>query len=144
MKTTALLTALGLVAIAGCSTLPPVKTVQPGCMYQGTWYPEGSFQPNPCSPCHCQGGRAVCAVVDCFLPPCVDHVYQPDHCCPPCPNGPNCQAPGGQVIKAGETVQINSDTTCTCPSGHHMGFMGPGQALCRTALSEPVTMVALS
>ena len=29
----------------------------------------------------------MCAIVDCFMPPCVDAVRNPDQCCPVCPNG---------------------------------------------------------
>ncbi|KAL8583305.1 hypothetical protein ACOMHN_057591 [Nucella lapillus] len=136
MKATALFTALAtyvLVVVVESSSLPP--QIQSGCMHEGKWYPEGSFQANPCSPCQCQGGRVFCAIVYCFPPPCVDAVRKPDHCCSTCPNGANCRAPDGSVISAGQSVQINADTTCSCPGGgHHMGFMGHSQALC---LSKP-------
>ncbi|XP_076454518.1 von Willebrand factor C domain-containing protein 2-like [Babylonia areolata] len=138
MKAAVLFSAICLFfAVVESSTIP-LATKPSGCMYQGKWYPEGEFKPDPCSPCHCFEGRAVCAIVDCFFPaPCVDAVRDPDQCCPVCPNGPNCRAPDGQVITAGQHVQINEDTTCSCPQNHG-GFGSFNAALCLTKV-HPVT-----
>ena len=69
------------------STLPPLKTLPSGCVYNGKMYTEGSFRPSPCEYCQCHNGRPMCAIADCMMPPCVDSVRPPDQCCATCPNG---------------------------------------------------------
>ena len=70
------------------TTVPPIVTVKPGCVWDGQSYPEGpEFRPDACTFCHCFQGRPMCAVADCFIPPCVDPVRDPNQCCPTCPNG---------------------------------------------------------
>ncbi|KAK3088630.1 hypothetical protein FSP39_021499 [Pinctada imbricata] len=85
------------------------------CEYNGKQYPVGSFQPNPCQPCQCtSSGRAYCAVVDCFFTQCVDYVHDKNQCCPTCPNGRNCRAPDGTVIKYGQSYNPDPNTHCQC------------------------------
>ena len=63
------------------------KPVADGCKYEGHWYPEGQFQPRRCQHCDCHGGLVDCIPLDCFFAPCVDAIYDADHCCRYCPNG---------------------------------------------------------
>ncbi|XP_062574847.1 von Willebrand factor C domain-containing protein 2-like [Saccostrea cucullata] len=97
--------------------LPVLATAASGCLYHGKHYPIGPFKPSACEPCHCtSSGQAYCAIVDCFFGGCVDAVHDPDHCCPVCPNGRNCKAPDGTIIKHGETYST-ADMTCHCSFG---------------------------
>ncbi|XP_048754813.2 brorin-like [Ostrea edulis] len=100
---------------------PLELTTTAGCYYQGSYHPVGPFSPSPCEDCHCPtSGKVICAITDCFITPCVDAVHEKDKCCPTCPNGPNCKAPDGHIIKIGETYHMNSYTICHC-DGHHLG-----------------------
>ncbi|XP_061185808.1 von Willebrand factor C domain-containing protein 2-like [Saccostrea echinata] len=101
--------------------LPLELTTTAGCYYQGSYYPIGSFKPTPCEYCQCTtSGQAMCAIADCFITPCVDAIHEKDKCCPTCPNGHNCKAPDGHIIKAGDTYHMNRYTTCHC-DGHQFG-----------------------
>ncbi|KAK7471543.1 hypothetical protein BaRGS_00035823 [Batillaria attramentaria] len=113
------------------TTTPPAG----GCQYRGNTYPEGSFRPNPCSPCMCRAGEVHCAIVDCFMPPCVDPQQVEGQCCPVCPNGPNCRAPDGTIVKDGETVEISPGTRCHCVSHGGGGFLAHTQAFCDHTVS---------
>ncbi|XP_056009581.1 von Willebrand factor C domain-containing protein 2-like [Ostrea edulis] len=93
-----------------------LSTSTAGCLYHGKYYPVGSFKPSACQPCQCtSSGQAFCAIVDCFFGGCVDAVHNPDHCCPVCPNGRNCKAPDGTIIKHGDTYST-AEMTCQCSS----------------------------
>ncbi|XP_052721316.1 von Willebrand factor C domain-containing protein 2-like [Crassostrea angulata] len=82
--------------------------------YHGNVYPVGSFDPSPCEICQCSScGQAYCAIVDCFSVGCVDAVHEPNQCCPVCPNGRNCKAPDGTIIKHGDTYST-AYMTCHC------------------------------
>ncbi|KAH9519392.1 Brorin [Bulinus truncatus] len=70
---------------------------------------------DPCSPCFCHGGQLQCAAVMCAMPPCVDARREPDHCCPSCPNGPNCRLPTGGVVQSGRSVRLTNGQKCRCP-----------------------------
>nr|XP_034303064.1 brorin-like [Crassostrea gigas] len=85
-----------------------------GCLYHGKVYPVGSFDPSPCEICQCSSsGQAYCAIVDCFSVGCADAVHDPNQCCPVCPNGRNCKAPDGTIIKHGDTYST-AYITCLC------------------------------
>nr|XP_022325732.1 von Willebrand factor C domain-containing protein 2-like [Crassostrea virginica] len=106
------LIATGLLTVHGLS--PTLATTPGGCLYRGKFYPVGSFQLSPCEPCHCtSSGQAYCEVVDCFFIQCVDYVHDKNHCCPVCPNGPNCRIADGSIIKHGDTYSMG-DRTCRC------------------------------
>ncbi|XP_076464742.1 von Willebrand factor C domain-containing protein 2-like [Babylonia areolata] len=125
---------LGIVLVATSSMSAARVAVPTGCTWQGKHYPEGhSFSPDPCTSCQCSGGQAMCAVMDCMMPACVDMVHSPDQCCPTCPNGPNCRAPDGTIIPAGQEVKIDSSTTCRCEQSH---FMMNSDAVCMVAVSR--------
>ncbi|XP_061188123.1 von Willebrand factor C domain-containing protein 2-like [Saccostrea echinata] len=102
--------------VVGSRDFPILATTVPGCLYHGKWYQAGSFQHSPCEPCQCtSSGQAYCAIVDCFFDGCVDAVHDPNKCCPQCPNGRNCKAPDGTIIKHGDTY--NTPTmSCQCSS----------------------------
>ncbi|XP_022325732.2 von Willebrand factor C domain-containing protein 2-like [Crassostrea virginica] len=106
------LIATGLLTVHGLT--PLLATTPGGCLYHGQYYPVGSFQASPCEPCQCtSSGQAFCAIVDCFFGGCVDQVHDKNHCCPVCPNGRNCKAPDGTIIKHGDTYSTG-DMTCHC------------------------------
>ncbi|KAK7103216.1 hypothetical protein V1264_018166 [Littorina saxatilis] len=85
------------------------------CLYKGQWYPEGVFVPDACKKCYCGQGEHFCAVLSCDIAQCYDAVTDdPDHCCPFCPNGPNCRAPDGTVVQVGQEHQRSPDELCTC------------------------------
>ncbi|KAL4230970.1 von Willebrand factor C domain-containing protein 2-like [Mactra antiquata] len=109
------------------------------CDYNGVTYNAGeSFQPSPCEHCFCspQGGRAMCAIADCAMPPCVNPVHDPTKCCPTCPDGHNCRHSDGTIIKAGETYHPDQHTTCQCPT-NTFGF-GTVSALCAVSTTDQV------
>ena len=59
-----------------------------GCYKDGKYYQEGSnFQPRPCEHCSCNQGNVSCTVAECLVTLCVDPIYDPNMCCPVCPNG---------------------------------------------------------
>uniref|UniRef100_A0A672T8H1 Si:dkey-283b1.7 n=1 Tax=Sinocyclocheilus grahami TaxID=75366 RepID=A0A672T8H1_SINGR len=71
-------------------------------------------QMSPCECCRCEVNREVyCTISGCPALHCVNPVYEPNHCCPVCKNGPNCFA-GNRVISAGERVEIDERTVCFC------------------------------
>ncbi|XP_062574781.1 von Willebrand factor C domain-containing protein 2-like [Saccostrea cucullata] len=101
--------------------LPLELTTTAGCYYHGSYYPVGSFNPTPCEYCQCTtSGQAMCAIADCVMTPCVDPIHEKDKCCPTCPNGHNCKAPDGHIIKVGDTYHMDHYTTCHCDS-HQWG-----------------------
>lgn len=102
----ALLGRLAQAAVIQSTTPPPQTTIPPhvdttttppytttplqDCYWDGQYYPAGQdFNPSPCAMCHCPetGGEAVCAMMSCLLPACVDFTTEPGYCCPTCPNG---------------------------------------------------------
>ncbi|KAK7471528.1 hypothetical protein BaRGS_00035808 [Batillaria attramentaria] len=129
-----LLSLLASFVVAAHSAIITTPALAAGCEWQGKWYAEGQqFNPDPCTFCNCQNGRAMCAVADCMMPACVDSKRDPTQCCPVCPNGNNCRAPDGTIIPAGQEVQLDAHTTCRCSS---QPFLFTGDAVCTKTVSR--------
>ncbi|KAK3605871.1 hypothetical protein CHS0354_017776 [Potamilus streckersoni] len=115
----------------------PTTTLPPGCVRDGKHYAvQQSFQPSPCEHCTCSlSGEVFCAIADCFITPCVDAVHDPTKCCPVCPNGPNCLI-HGQIVPAGQTVQVDN-SMCSCPDNLHLHFgIGAGLPACTQIVNQ--------
>nr|XP_022328347.1 von Willebrand factor C domain-containing protein 2-like [Crassostrea virginica] len=98
------------------------------CLYDGTVYPKGSFKPSLCKECICsENGDVQCTDIECFIYPCVDKVHKPGDCCPMCPNGQNCKAPDGTVIRFGEEYVMSENVVCVCDKDQ----WGELEALCK-------------
>lgn len=85
------------------------------CTYEGIEYPPGSFKTHDCKECVCTDeGEVECTETKCFDYPCVDKVRQPGNCCPMCPNGQNCKAPDGTVVRYEEEYVMSENVVCVC------------------------------
>ncbi|KAK3088755.1 hypothetical protein FSP39_023368 [Pinctada imbricata] len=123
-----------LLAVCYARTTPPHFTTS-RCLHNGKTYQVGSFQPSPCEHCQCTStGRAFCAIADCFITPCVDSIHDPTKCCPVCPNGPNCRAPDGTIIKKGEKHTTADGSLCQCQTS----FSFSHEAICLLKPKDPI------
>uniref|UniRef100_A0A8C1HF41 Si:dkey-283b1.7 n=3 Tax=Cyprinus carpio TaxID=7962 RepID=A0A8C1HF41_CYPCA len=97
------------------SCCPVCEAVSKVCVYGGKTYRMlEEFRLSPCERCRCEVNREVyCTISGCPTLHCVNPVYEPNHCCPVCKNGPNCFA-GNHVISAGERVEIDERMVCFC------------------------------
>uniref|UniRef100_A0A8W8MMY7 VWFC domain-containing protein n=1 Tax=Magallana gigas TaxID=29159 RepID=A0A8W8MMY7_MAGGI len=92
-----------------------VGTKSRNCTYKGIEYPPGSFKTHDCKECVCAGdGEMECTETKCFDYPCVDKVRRPGDCCPMCPNGQNCKAPDGTVVRYEEEYAMSENVVCVC------------------------------
>ncbi|XP_016350492.1 brorin-like [Sinocyclocheilus anshuiensis] len=108
------------------SCCPVCEAVSKVCVYEGKTYRMlEEFRLSPCERCRCEVNREVyCTISGCPALHCVNPVYEPNHCCPVCKNGPNCFA-GNRVISAGERVEIDERTVCFCTYRDGMWQMHP-------------------
>ncbi|XP_019642390.1 PREDICTED: kielin/chordin-like protein isoform X9 [Branchiostoma belcheri] len=115
-----------LVRLAG-QCCPDCPACCQGCYHGDDFIPVGAtFQPDPCTFCHCYSPwePAICAVVDCAFPPCVNLITPPGECCPVCTDI-GCEHPDG-IILPGEPYEVDGCMTCYC------GAAGQ-EPLCATA-----------
>lgn len=103
----------------------PLKHIEKDekCMYNNMTYPAGThFRPDPCTYCHCpkRGGRAQCAIEDCFWDPsCVRYHRDSNECCGQCVQH-GCRHSDGKIYNPETVVSETSCEQCVCPPGGGM------------------------